>query len=59
MDEAVARQIAFVNAALAGACHYHPYELAPTAAELTRWIDDVNALVTLLTASASTQMGKG
>jgi hypothetical protein len=48
LEESVARQIAFVNAALTSACHYHPYELAPTAAELTRWIDDVDALVALL-----------
>ena len=59
VDEPVARQTAFVNAALTGACHYHPYELAPTAAELIRWIDDVDTLVTLLAASASTQMGEG
>jgi hypothetical protein len=48
LEESVARQITFVNAALTSACHYHPYELAPTAAELTRWIDDVDALVALL-----------
>ena len=37
---AVARQVAFTYAALTSACHYHPYELAPTAAELTSWIAD-------------------
>jgi hypothetical protein len=40
-----ARQAIFAYAALSGACHYHPYELAPTAAELTGWIADVEALV--------------
>jgi hypothetical protein len=54
LEEAVARQIAFVNAALTSACHYHPYELAPTAAELTRWIDDVDALLTLLARTPET-----
>lgn len=47
-DEAVARQIAFAYAALSGACHFHPYELAPTAAELARWIDDVKTLLAQL-----------
>ncbi|MGH3244731.1 MAG: hypothetical protein ACRDOI_00735 [Trebonia sp.] len=54
LDGATARQMTFVNAALTGACHYHPYELAPTAVELTRWIDDVDALVTLLDGPAET-----
>jgi hypothetical protein len=44
LDEEVARQVAFAYAALTSACHYHPYELAPTAAELTSWITDVEAL---------------
>lgn len=45
MNERVARQVAFAYAALTGACHYHPYELAPTAVELANWISDVEALV--------------
>ena len=40
----LARQVAFAYATLTSACHYHPYELAPTAAELTSWITDVEAL---------------
>jgi hypothetical protein len=28
--------------ALSGACHHHPYELAPTREELTRWLDAVD-----------------
>ena len=40
-----ARQAVFAYAALSSACHYHPYELAPTAAELSGWIDDVAELV--------------
>jgi hypothetical protein len=46
IDQAVARQAAYTWAALSNACHYHPYELAPTAAELTRWIDDTAELIT-------------
>jgi hypothetical protein len=40
-----ARQAIFAYAALSSACHYHSYELAPTAGELTGWITDVEALV--------------
>jgi hypothetical protein len=47
-----ARQAVFAYAALSGACHYHPYELAPTAAELTGWIDDVETLVDELECAA-------
>ena len=53
LDAAVARQVTFAYAALTRACHYHPYELAPTAAELTRWICDVEALVAQIEAAAS------
>lgn len=48
LDKQTARQVAFAYAALSGACHYHPYELAPTAAELSRWISDVEALIARL-----------
>ena len=27
-------------------CHYHPYELAPTAAELLGWLDETAQIVT-------------
>jgi hypothetical protein len=40
-----ARQATFAYAALSKACHYHPYELAPTAAELSGWIADAETLV--------------
>ncbi len=47
-DDSVARQLAFTYAALSSACHFHPYELAPTATELSRWITDVENLLTQL-----------
>ena len=47
-----ARQVTFAYAALSRACHYHPYELAPTAAELTGWIADVETLVAELGQAA-------
>jgi hypothetical protein len=31
--------------ALSGACHHHPYELAPTAAELQDWFSVVEELI--------------
>jgi len=31
--------------ALTHACHYHPYELPPTAEELDRWLDAVEAVI--------------
>lgn len=45
MEPALARQAAFVWTALSGACHFHPYELGPTAEELDRWLDDVSAFI--------------
>lgn len=53
IDAAVARQVAFAYAALSGACHFHPYELAPTAAELGRWINDVETLLAQLAEAAA------
>jgi hypothetical protein len=50
LDPAVARQVAYAYAALSCACHFHPYELAPTAAELTRWITDVETLISRITS---------
>ena len=35
VDEDVATRAAYLSAALSRVCHYHPYELAPTASELT------------------------
>ena len=48
VDENVATRAAYLSAALSRACHYHPYELAPTASELTRWLNETADLITLL-----------
>jgi hypothetical protein len=48
LDPATAGEAAHTWAALSHACHYQPYELAPTAAELTGWISDVTAVVSKL-----------
>jgi hypothetical protein len=47
----LAREISYVWAALSSACHYHPYDLAPTSAELAGWIDAVSALLKAIAIS--------
>ena len=37
---------------LSRACHYHPCELAPTAAELTGWLDQAAQIVTQIQAAS-------
>jgi hypothetical protein len=44
IDVRVAREAAYVWAALSDACHYHAYELAPTVGELTGWLNAVAGL---------------
>jgi hypothetical protein len=52
IDPALAHQVAYTWAALSNACHYHPYELAPTSGELTAWISDVAILISCIEDSA-------
>jgi hypothetical protein len=52
VDEDVATRAAYLSAALSRACHYHPYELAPTATELTRWLHETADLIALLRSRA-------
>jgi hypothetical protein len=47
-DQATATRAAYLSAALSRACHYHPYELAPTATELSNWINETAALTALI-----------
>lgn len=44
LDDELAGEIGHVWAALTRACHHHPYELAPTAEELERWMNTVETL---------------
>ncbi|HET9895670.1 MAG TPA: hypothetical protein VFQ44_12145 [Streptosporangiaceae bacterium] len=46
LEPGLAREIGYAWAALSNACHYHPYELAPTAAELSGWMTAVSNLTT-------------
>jgi hypothetical protein len=48
VDQDVAARAAYLASALSRACHYHPYELAPTASELSRWLDETTGLLPLL-----------
>jgi hypothetical protein len=43
----------YLLAALSRACHYHPYELAPTAAELTGWLDQAAQVLTQIQAAST------
>ena len=47
-DEAVHQQTAQLWSRLSRAGHHHHYELAPTAAELRGWLDEVRTLAVLL-----------
>jgi hypothetical protein len=44
-DGALAARAGHAWSALSRACHHHPYELAPTAAELGSWLSVVGELV--------------
>ena len=52
-DIGTAARAAYLIAALGRACHYHPYELAPTAAELTGWLDQAAEIVTQMQAATA------
>ncbi len=44
-DRDLAAQTSHAWSALSRACHHHPYELAPTADELARWLGVVDEIV--------------
>ena len=54
LDPDTAARADYLSAALSRACHYHSYELAPTATELTRWLKEAADLVTLMRTHAQT-----
>jgi hypothetical protein len=45
VPDALAHRTEFLWATLSRVCHHHPYELAPTAAEISGWLDDAELLV--------------
>jgi hypothetical protein len=54
LDACTAGQAAYLLAALSRACHYHSYELTPTAAELTGWLDQAAQIVIQIQAASAT-----
>lgn len=61
LEPRLAREASYVWAALSSACHYHPYDLAPTGAELSGWINAVATLIAALSAERAklTNSGRG
>jgi hypothetical protein len=57
LDPDTAARVAYLIAALSHACHYHQYELAPTAAELTSWLDQAAELLTQMQAPSQPGLG--
>ena len=53
LDPGTASRAAYLFAALSRACHYHSYELAPTAAELTSWLDQAAQAVAQIQAASA------
>lgn len=53
LDARMAREVSYVWAVLSEACHYHAYELAPTAVELSDWIATVDRLLASLPGCAA------
>jgi hypothetical protein len=54
-----ARDVAATWHALSRACHHHPYELAPTAAELRTWHTAVTGLSGALQRNDTVAQGEG
>jgi hypothetical protein len=51
-DAALAREAHAAWQSMSRGCHYRPYELPPTAEELTRWLDVVDAVIARAEAAA-------
>ncbi len=58
LDPDTAARAAYLLAALSHACHYHSYELAPTAAELTDWLDQAAEIVSQIQAATAASIGQ-
>jgi hypothetical protein len=59
LEPRTAHEITYVWAALSQACHYHPYELAPTATELSSWINAVDQLISVINDATGHFTNKG
>jgi len=59
LNSGTARQVSYVWAALSSACHYHAYDLAPTAGELAGWIGAVITLLTVIDGNVAERASSG
>lgn len=55
LDPGLAVRVGWAWSALSQACHHHAYDIAPTAAELRRWLEVVADLVVGLSTAAQHQ----
>jgi hypothetical protein len=53
VDPEVSENVAYAYDGLTRACHHQPYELEPTADELSGWLGDVGALADRLASESS------
>jgi hypothetical protein len=56
LDADLAHEMSFVWSALSNACHFHPYDLAPTATELRRWIEAVGVFLQSRAPAAASRL---
>ena len=57
-DASLAARTGHAWSALSRACHHHPYELAPTAAELESWFSVVRELIGVSAPSGRARSGR-
>lgn len=57
LEPSLARRVSQAWISLTQATHHHAYDLAPTADELSAWIDDVSELLDHLTPEMTTSPG--
>ncbi len=58
VDDDIAAEASYLWSALSSACHYQPIDLAPTAAELEGWFDDIGQLISDFAAATSSAKAK-
>ncbi len=58
-DDQLAARVAHAWSSLSDACHYHSYGLAPTAGQLTGWIETVDEFATCCRGASNTTQTPG
>ncbi len=54
-DEELAEHVSYARAGLTRACHQHPYDLPPTSAELSAWLQTVEQFIAQVHAIKSSK----